>query len=155
MTHSSQTTSRNTSSSNNDDCFLDEFSGQSPMGFGMPKANFDPENVSEEAQQAHQFRERAFGCATVLLASVAVIWIALICNTPEGDMVEAFYLWGAKTGMATVVLLCLSVGVLNFAIKCYGHHNAKDAVQPPSSDSAIQIVGKVFEAIGKAMSGNP
>lgn len=112
----------------------------------------DPQERAEksrEAKQAHGFRESVFYWIGLLCFFVSMAWFWLLANCPENTAPkEAFYLWGAKVSLCTLVLVSLTVGLLRFAINCYGHH--KPTPENGVSASSAASVGKVIEAVGKA-----
>ena len=77
-----------------------------------------------------------------------VIWCGLLLNWPT-DVVsnpekELYYLWGFKTSLVTVVLRAISLGLMRFALRCYGHHHLQEARKeaPGNDDAAVMAVLK-------------
>ena len=139
---------------NTDDIFQDVFSKPEPEGFGHPNTSLDPENITEEAKQAHTFRGNAFSIASYALLAVILIWFIVTCNSPGDNAKDAaFYLWMTKCALSTTMFLSLVLGLLNFAIKCYGHHNNRENINVPSADNtSMQVIGKLTDIIEKANS---
>lgn len=136
---------------NSESLFLETFNLDEPNGFGRPQEGYDPENISEEAQQAHHFREQAFTVVIAILIGALVIWIGMMCNNPDNQApTVAFYLWGMKTSLATVVLLGIALALLSFAIKCYGHHSGKDCVGPENPNAILAGLNKLVETTIKS-----
>ena len=137
-----------------EDLFQDSFNKLEPEGFGRANVNLDPENLSEEAKLAHEFRDRAFSLAACALIVVGFVWLIIMCNAPNDDAKEAaLYLWMAKCALTTTVFLSFVLGLLNFAIKCYGHHNNREGITASTGDvTSIQVIGKIADAFGKAAS---
>lgn len=104
-----------------------------------------------EALQAYGFRESAFRWGGILCLVVGLIWVILMANAPDDSAPEAaFYLWGAKTSLCTIVLVTVVVSLLRFAIKCYGHHQRStqdsEMVNPAKiGEVVLKLAPKVFE----------
>lgn len=122
------------------------------------KISDDPDSVAKEdtdaawrareAKQGYWLRWFAFLGAAVLTFTTFGFWGHQLFNLPGPCYPpEAFYVWAIKLSMSTLVFVSLAVGLLRFAIKCYGHHN-RDSGQIP--DSALPAIGKFLEALGKS-----
>lgn len=104
---------------------------------------------AKEANQGHILRWVAFSGVAALTLVTFGFWGHQLFNLPPPCYPpEAFYVWAIKLSMSTLVFISLAVGLLRFAIKCYGHHN-KDSGQIP--DSALPAIGKFLEAFGKSL----
>lgn len=127
--------------------------------FSEERLPFDPESAQKgdpeqywknrEAEQSHGFRWGAFWAGMVLLVVVSIIWGAVMFqNPPNYAPAEAFYVWGWRASLCSVVLIAVSLGLFRFAILCYGHHRSpqKDST---ISDSTVGVLGKVVETVGK------
>ena len=127
--------------------------------FSEEKLPFDPESSrkidpdlywkNKEAEQSHGFRGWAFGAGMVVLVGVSIVWAVVMFQRPP-DYVQpaAFYVWGWRASLCSVVLIVVSLGLFRFAILCYGHHRASQK-ESAISDSAVGVLGKVVETVGK------
>ncbi len=124
---------------------------------------FDPENSqkadpelywkAKEAEQSHQFRSKAFSAGLLIFGVVLLIWVILMANAPANDAPPtAFHLWMLKLSLCTILLGTVAIGLLRFAIQCYGHHQ-KAVVQ----DSKVPVVldfAKIAEVAAKSASSS-
>jgi hypothetical protein len=114
-------------------------------------AKEDPDATwrAKEANQGHILRWVAFCGVAILTLLVFGFWGHQLFNLPGPCYPpEAFYIWAIKLSMSTLVFISLAIGLLRFAIKCYGHHN-RDTSQTP--DSALPALGKFLETLGKSL----
>lgn len=129
-------------------------------GLGKSVESFDPEDnatvtISHEAKQAHFFRKLAFGGAFIADMAIGILWWGLLFCSPENSApTAAFHLWMVKCSLSTVAFIVVTTSLLNFAIKCYGHHNNQKEADLKSNDSLVQIIGKAIEQAGKSISNN-
>lgn len=105
---------------------------------------------SKEALQAHEFRDTAFTFAKYLSCGLAAVWVFLIfCCPQEGAPTAAYYLWGAKVSLCTILLVSIVVGMMRFAIRCYGHHQHTPEDNSGDNTAVLTTLGKVVEALAK------
>lgn len=129
-------------------------------GLGEHNESYDPEDnakttISREANQAHSFREHAFSCAFFGEVVILLLWGALLLNSPPDSASEAaFHLWMLKCSLCTVALIAITTSLLNFAIKCYGHHNNRKDLDSKTVEGMATVVGRVLEQAGKSLSNN-
>lgn len=103
------------------------------------KSQIDLDHRIKEAKQGQLFRNCAFGFSCVLWGGVAYVWFKLFNSWPEPTKdytppVQLYYLWGMKTSLATVLLIAVTLGVMRFALRCYGYHHLQEG-KKESSDS--------------------
>lgn len=103
------------------------------------KSQIDLDHRIKEAKQGQLFRNCAFGLSCVLWVGVAYVWFKLFNSWPESTKycnppVQLYYLWGMKTSLATVLLIAVTLGVMRFALRCYGYHHLQEG-KKDSSDS--------------------
>lgn len=134
-----------------------ESENQSPLyGESLDEASPIGGDVTEimekrrEAVQAHGFRENAFRWIGMLCGVVGILWVALVAKSPDAAAPkEAFYLWGLKTSLCTVVLVTIAIGLLRFAIKCYGHH--QHSVRDDDAPNPVKLAETALKVAHKAM----
>ena len=104
---------------------------------------------SKEAVQAHEFRGTAFTFAKYLSCGLVLVWGFLIfCCPQDGAPTAAYYLWGAKVSLCTILLVSVVVGMMRFAIRCYGHH--QHTPEDNSNDNTVlTTLSKLVEALAK------
>ncbi len=106
-----------------------------------------------EAVQAHKFREYVFQGIGVLCAAIAFVWVLLMANSPATDAPAAsFHLWMLKLSLCTILLGTVAVGLLRFAIQCYGHH--QKAAVPEHKVPMMLDLSKIVEAAAKSSSAS-
>lgn len=103
------------------------------------RAQIELDHRLKESKQGQDFRQWAFVLSCILWVGVCGLWGYLICSWPEptkycNPPVQLYYLWGMKTSLATVVLIAVTLGVMRFALRCYGYHHLQEA-KKESSDS--------------------
>lgn len=124
------------------------------------KSENDADEQTKEARQAHGFRDNAFSTITRAIKIVVRFWCILMLTglgilllnaipaianfigfTPlERDL---YYLLLALTSITTVLTIALAIGILSFAIRCYGHHNNKGNIECPVPwKVAVDLVSK-------------
>lgn len=89
-----------------------------------------------------------------MLGGVAVIWLILMCNSPEESMPkEAFYLHMAKVSLCTVTLLTLCVSLLRFALQGKRKKEANNKEEDlPDSAALVDSVRKIVETVSRSSS---
>lgn len=104
----------------------------------------DLDDRRRESYQGHVFRYTAFTFGVVAWIGCSIIWCVLLLNWPEGPCAqpsrELYYLWAFKTSLTTIVLLTLSVSLMRFAMRCYGHHHGQERMKTNSDNAAEDAV---------------
>lgn len=85
----------------------------------------DKEFTTQQAKQAHSFRDRLFWVLIAILVVAAGLWGFLIIMNPTGPK-ESFYLWGFKSSLSTVAVLTLAVSLLRFSLRISAGKDSKD-----------------------------
>lgn len=131
---------------------LDDETGGEDRDDESAAVNSDDIEKSREAKQAHEFRETAFAFAKYLSFGLVLVWGFLIfCCPQDGAPTAAYYLWGAKVSLCTILLVSVVVGMMRFAIRCYGHH--QHTQEDNSNDNTVwTTLSKVVETLAKTVS---
>ncbi len=122
---------------------------------------FDPESSqkadpelywkAKEAEQSHRFRNKAFSAGLLIFGVVLLIWVILMANAPASNAPQtAYHLWMLKLSLSTVLLGTVAIGLLRFAIQCYGHH--QKAAVPDNKVPVMLDLSKIAEAAAKSVS---
>lgn len=120
------------------------------------KAQIELDHRIKEATQGQLFRNLAFWGALGLWVIVFGVWLYLFCSWPEptkycNPPVQLYYLWGMKTSLATVLLIAVTLGVMRFALRCYGYHHLQEG-KKDSSDSDDK---SIYESIKQLLKDQP
>lgn len=120
------------------------------------KSQIDLDHRIKEAKQGQLFRHFAFWGSLGLWVVVFGVWIYLFCSWPEptkycNPPVQLYYLWGMKTSLATVLLIAVTLGVMRFALRCYGYHHLQEG-KKDSSDSDDK---SIYESIKQLLKDQP
>ena len=121
------------------------------------KSQIDLDHRIKEAKQGQLFRNCAFGFSCVLWGGVAYVWFKLFNSWPEPTKdytppVQLYYLWGMKTSLATVLLIAVTLGVMRFALRCYGYHHLQEGKKESSDSDDKSIYESIKQLIANQSS---
>lgn len=109
--------------------------------------------LTDEAVQAHKFRQWAFWGAFTASCALFAIWIGvMVCCWPEHWYTPAMtVLLGVKFSLCTLTSLTVAIAMLRFAIRCYGHHQSgsSNVGDSPTANMAQKILDVVGKALGQ------